>query len=97
RRVQVDRVVEGAYAATVEVEGPAGVHPVGARASDALNLAAITGAPVFVNSNPASPPCHPGGWPGIAALFGSAIRRRRRPRWLMAVMTRMSGGRRTGR
>jgi len=49
RRVQVDRVVEGAYAATVEVEGPAGVHPVGARASDALNLAAITGAPVFVS------------------------------------------------
>ena len=50
RRVRVDRLVEGAYAATVEVEGPAGARPVDARASDALNLAAITSAPAFVST-----------------------------------------------
>jgi bifunctional DNase/RNase len=48
--VQVDRLVDGMYAATVVVEGALGVRSVDARASDALNLAAITGAPVFVSS-----------------------------------------------
>jgi uncharacterized protein len=49
RQVRVDRLVEGAYAATVEVEGPLGTRSVDARSSDALNLAAITGAPVFAS------------------------------------------------
>jgi bifunctional DNase/RNase len=52
RQVRVDRLtdipVEGIYAATVEVEGPLGAQSVDARPSDALNLAAITGARVFV-------------------------------------------------
>jgi uncharacterized protein len=48
RQVRIDRLVDGAYAATVEVEGPLGVRLVDARPSDALNLAAITAAPVFV-------------------------------------------------
>ena len=48
REVRLDRVVEGAYAATVEVEGPQGVGLVDARSSDALNLAVLTQAPVFV-------------------------------------------------
>jgi len=48
REVRLDRIVEGAYAATVEVEGPQGVALVDARASDALNLAVLTQAPVFV-------------------------------------------------
>jgi bifunctional DNase/RNase len=51
RGVRVDRVVEGAYAATVEVEGPQGVAQVDARSSDALNLAVLTDAPVFVALN----------------------------------------------
>jgi bifunctional DNase/RNase len=38
------------YAATVEVEGPLGVQSVDARASDALNLAALISAPVFVSA-----------------------------------------------
>ena len=50
REVRVDRLIEGQYAATVDVEGAPGVRSVDARASDALNLAAITGAPVFVSS-----------------------------------------------
>jgi bifunctional DNase/RNase len=41
RQVQIDRVVEEAYVATVEVDGPSGVQPVDARPSDALNLAAL--------------------------------------------------------
>ena len=49
RQVRVDRLVEGAYAATVEVEGPLGMQVVDARVSDALNLAAITDTPVFVS------------------------------------------------
>jgi bifunctional DNase/RNase len=49
RQVRVDRVVAGSYAATVEVEGPLGQQSVDARASDALNLAAITDTPVFVS------------------------------------------------
>jgi len=49
RQVRIDRLVEGAYAATVEVDGPLGTQPVDARSSDALNLAAITGAPVFAS------------------------------------------------
>jgi len=50
REVWLDRIVEGAYAATVEVEGPRGVGLVDARSSDALNLAVLTQAPVFVSS-----------------------------------------------
>lgn len=50
REVRVDRLIEGAYAAAVDVDGPRGVQSVDARASDALNLAAITRAPVFVSS-----------------------------------------------
>lgn len=49
REVRLDRVVDGAYAAMVEVEGPAGVERgVDARSSDALNLAVLLGAPIFV-------------------------------------------------
>jgi bifunctional DNase/RNase len=48
RQVQIDRVVEETYVATVEVEGPPGVRPVDARPSDALNLAALVGAPILV-------------------------------------------------
>ena len=36
RQVRVDRLVEGIYAATVEVEGPLGARSVDARSSDAL-------------------------------------------------------------
>jgi len=50
REVRLDRIVEGAYAATVEIEGPQGVGLVDARSSDALNLAVLTDAPVFVSS-----------------------------------------------
>jgi len=50
REVRLDRIVEGAYAATVEVEGLQGVRLVDARSSDALNLAVLTQAPVFVSS-----------------------------------------------
>jgi uncharacterized protein len=49
REVRLDRIVEGAYAATVEVEGPQGAGVVDARSSDALNLAVLTDAPVFVS------------------------------------------------
>jgi uncharacterized protein len=48
REVRLDRIVAGAYAATVEVDGPQGVALVDARSSDALNLAVLTDAPVFV-------------------------------------------------
>jgi uncharacterized protein len=48
REVRLDRIVESAYAATVEVEGPQGVGLVDGRSSDALNLAVLTQAPVFV-------------------------------------------------
>jgi len=50
RQVRLDRLVEEAYAATVEVEGPLGAQPVDARASDALNLAALVQVPIFVAS-----------------------------------------------
>jgi uncharacterized protein len=49
REVRLDRIVEGAYAATVEVDGPRGVALVDARSSDALNLAVLTDALVFVS------------------------------------------------
>jgi uncharacterized protein len=49
REVRLDRIVEGAYAATVEVDGPQGVALVDARCSDALNLAVLTDAPVLVS------------------------------------------------
>jgi len=49
REVRLDRIVEGAYAATVEIEGPLGVGLVDARSSDALNLAVLTDTPVFVS------------------------------------------------
>jgi bifunctional DNase/RNase len=48
RQVRIDRVVEEAYVATVEVEGPLGVQLVDARPSDALNLAALVQTPIFV-------------------------------------------------
>jgi bifunctional DNase/RNase len=46
--VQIDRVVEETSIATVEVEGPRGLRSVVARPSDALNLAALVGAPILV-------------------------------------------------
>jgi bifunctional DNase/RNase len=49
RQVRIDRLVDGIYAAAVEVEGPLGAQSVDARPSDALNLAAITDAQVFVS------------------------------------------------
>jgi len=48
RSILLDRVVDGAYAATVEVEGPVGAARVDARASDALNLAALVDVPILV-------------------------------------------------
>ena len=45
--VRLDRVIEGAYAATVEVAGPHGVALVDARSSDALNLAVLMDARIF--------------------------------------------------
>jgi uncharacterized protein len=47
REVRLDGLVEGAYAATVEIDGPNGTELVDARSSDALNLAALTAAPIF--------------------------------------------------
>jgi bifunctional DNase/RNase len=47
RQVQIDRVLEGAYAAAVEVQGPQGVQAVDARPSDALNLALLVAAPIL--------------------------------------------------
>jgi bifunctional DNase/RNase len=49
RAVRIDRLIDGAYGATVEVEGPAGVRYVDARSSDALNLGTLTGAAIFVS------------------------------------------------
>ena len=47
REVRLDGLVAGAYAATVEVEGPQGAELVDARSSDALNLAVLTAAPIL--------------------------------------------------
>jgi bifunctional DNase/RNase len=47
REVRLDRIVDGAYAATVEIDGPQGTVLVDARSSDALNLAVLTEAPVL--------------------------------------------------
>ena len=49
REVRLDRVVDGAYAAVVAVEDAAGVaRGIDARSSDALNLAVLLGAPIYV-------------------------------------------------
>ena len=48
REIRLDALVSGAYAATVEAEGPHGVELVDARSSDALNLAVLVGAPIDV-------------------------------------------------
>jgi uncharacterized protein len=52
RQVRIDRLIpvrDGtAYGSTVEVEGASGVESVDARPSDALNLAALVHAPIFV-------------------------------------------------
>ena len=48
RQVRIDRVVEETCIATVGLEGPPGVQLVDARPSDALNLAALVQAPIFV-------------------------------------------------
>jgi bifunctional DNase/RNase len=50
RQVRIDRLAKSAYAATVEVEGPLGAQLVDARPSDALNLGAITAAPILVST-----------------------------------------------
>ena len=48
RQVRIDQLVEEPYVATVEVEGPHAAQSVDARPSDALNLAVLVGAPIFV-------------------------------------------------
>ena len=47
QQVQVDRLVEEAYGATVVVEGPKGEQSIDARPSDVLNLAALVDAPIY--------------------------------------------------
>ena len=49
REVRIDRLIDGAYGARVQVEGPAGVQHVDARPSDALNLGALTDAAILVS------------------------------------------------
>lgn len=48
RGILADRMIGGAYAATVHLEGPSGPARVDARFSDAVNLAVLTGAAVLV-------------------------------------------------
>jgi bifunctional DNase/RNase len=52
RQVRIDRLIPvgagTAYGATVDVEGTSGIESVDARPSDALNLAALVHAPIFV-------------------------------------------------
>jgi bifunctional DNase/RNase len=48
--VRITRLVEGVFYAVVVVEAPGGVVEVDARPSDALNLAAVSGAPVRVDA-----------------------------------------------
>ena len=50
RQARIDRVVEETYIAIVEVEGPHAVRLVDARPSDALNLAALVDARIFIAS-----------------------------------------------
>jgi bifunctional DNase/RNase len=50
REVRIDRLIDGAYGATVAVEGPSGLRQVDARPSDALNLGALTGVAIFVSA-----------------------------------------------
>jgi bifunctional DNase/RNase len=47
--VRIDRLEDDVIAATAVVQGPLGARSVDARASDALNLAALAGAPVYVS------------------------------------------------
>jgi bifunctional DNase/RNase/predicted DNA-binding protein (UPF0251 family) len=48
--VRITRLVEGVFYAVVVIEAPGGVVEVDARPSDALNLAAVSGAPVRVDA-----------------------------------------------
>jgi RNA polymerase sigma factor (sigma-70 family) len=48
REVQIIKLVGEIFIATALIEGPAGIRPVDARPSDALHLAALTGAPIRV-------------------------------------------------
>jgi RNA polymerase sigma factor (sigma-70 family) len=48
REVQINRLVDDVFYATAIVEGANGTRTVDARPSDALNLAALTGAPIRV-------------------------------------------------
>lgn len=47
--VRITRLTPPTFYAAVRVEGPAGTVEVDARPSDALNLALVTGAPIFVD------------------------------------------------
>jgi uncharacterized protein len=49
REVRIDRLVEGTFYAQAVLEGPQGETYVDSRPSDALNLALLEGAPVFVD------------------------------------------------
>lgn len=50
REVQINRLVDDVFYATAIVEGSGGTRTVDARPSDALNIAALTGAPIRVAS-----------------------------------------------
>jgi hypothetical protein len=75
RQVQIDRLVEEAYAATVAVEGPLGVQSVDARPSDALNLAVLVAAPIFAAPEVLqdAEAARAGGAAGAAALLRQAL------------------------
>jgi RNA polymerase sigma-70 factor (ECF subfamily) len=48
REVQINKLLNDVFYATAVIEGGDGLRPIDARPSDALNLAALTGAPVQV-------------------------------------------------
>ena len=48
--VKITRLLDGIFYASVVVPGPDGPHDVDARPSDAVNLAAASGAPIRLNS-----------------------------------------------
>ena len=50
REVRITQLTGNVFYAVAEVEGPQGRVAVDARPSDALNLAAATGAPILVES-----------------------------------------------
>jgi RNA polymerase sigma factor (sigma-70 family) len=91
--VRIDKLVESTYFATVVVETSSGTHEADARPSDALNLAALTGAHITANASLLQEPGDMSWWNDLRGRATMVQEVRARQREALEALVRSHVGR----